>query len=158
MYSIDFLHKSNRLFYSLNGSKIFISARKQLKKRRCRVYFEQWQNQWWKGLYEIMNEIFFDEVPFGRLFGIASINRRRICRFYKHILLCIAVWDGNPLILRHNVRPMLLALYKFSFFKVSMGFAFLILLIAYIMETNTTKNTLSTATPIAVHGRWKEVS
>ena len=39
-----------------------------------------------------------------------------------------------------------------------MGLSFFTFLIAYIMVANTTRNTLSTAMPMAAHGRWKEVS
>ena len=49
-------------------------------------------------------------------------------------------------------------LYRFSFFSASIGLSFLILLIEYIMVTNTTRNTLSVAMPIAVQGRWNFVS
>ena len=42
--------------------------------------------------------------------------------------------------------------YKFSFFKASIGLSFLILLIEYIIVMNTTRNTLNTAIPIAIHG------
>ena len=40
-------------------------------------------------------------------------------------------------------------LYRFSFFSASIGLSFLILLIEYIMVTNTTRNTLNTAMPSA---------
>ena len=43
-------------------------------------------------------------------------------------------------------------------FRASMGLSFFILLIEYIMVANTTRNTLSTAMPMAADGRRKEVS
>lgn len=46
-------------------------------------------------------------------------------------------------------------LYRFSFFSASIGLSFLTLLIEYIIVTNTTRNTLRTAIPIATQGSVK---
>ncbi len=47
--------------------------------------------------------------------------------------------------------------YRFSFFSASIGLSVLIFRMAYIMVENTTRNTLSAAMPIAVHGSRKSV-
>lgn len=47
--------------------------------------------------------------------------------------------------------------YRFSFFSASIGLSVLIFRMAYIMVANTTRNTLSAAMPIAVHGSRKSV-
>ena len=46
-------------------------------------------------------------------------------------------------------------LYRFSFFSASIGLSFLILLMEYIIVTNTTRNTLNTAIPRATQGKVK---
>lgn len=48
--------------------------------------------------------------------------------------------------------------HKFSFLNASMMFSFFTFPIAYSIVTNTTANTLKTATAIAAHGNVKPVS
>ena len=65
--------------------------------------------------------------------------------------------SGAARVGRGRIRDAGNRFYRFSFFSASIGLSVLTFRMAYIMVANTTRNTLSAAMPIAVHGSRKSV-